>query len=56
MKKFKIGNTTVVIHSKLALMSEEERKEWFRKEWEKGNPVLKQIAQAVIDCYRPKER
>lgn len=56
VKKFKIGNTTVVIHSKLALMSEEERKEWFRKEWEKGNPVLKQIAQAVIDCYRPKER
>jgi len=31
MKKFRIGNTTVVIHPKLALMSEEERKEWFRK-------------------------
>jgi hypothetical protein len=56
MKKFKFGNTTVVIHSKLVLMSADERKEWYRKEWEKGNPVLKQIAQAVIDCYRPKER
>ncbi|WP_270583837.1 hypothetical protein [Bacillus smithii] len=52
MKKFKIGNTTVVIHSRLVLMSADERKEWYRKEWEKGNPVLKQIAHAVIDCYR----
>lgn len=52
VKKFKIGNTTVVIHSQLVLMSADERKEWYRKEWEKGNPVLKQIAHAVIDCYR----
>jgi hypothetical protein len=52
MKEFKYGNTTVIIHSPLVLMSAQERKEWFEKEWEKGNPVLKQIAQAVIDCYR----
>lgn len=55
MKKFKYGNTTVIIHSPLVLMSPNERKEWFEKEWEKGNPILKQIAQAVIDCYRAKE-
>ncbi|BDG48662.1 hypothetical protein [Parageobacillus sp. KH3-4] len=55
MKEFKYGNTTVIIHSPLVLMSAQERKEWFEKEWEKGNPILKQIAQAVIDCYRPKE-
>lgn len=52
MKEYKSGNTTVVIHSQLALLSPTEQKEWFEKEWEKGNPVLKQIAKAVIDCYR----
>jgi hypothetical protein len=55
MKEFKYGNTTVIIHSPLVLMSADERKNWFKKEWERGNPVLKQIAQAVLDCYRPKE-
>ncbi|WP_197431005.1 hypothetical protein [Anoxybacillus sp. P3H1B] len=54
MKKFKYGNTTVIIHSPLVHMSADERKEWFEKEWEKGNPVLKQIAQAVLDCYSRK--
>jgi len=52
MKEYKFGNTTVVIHSKLVHMSPSERKQWYQKEWEKGNPVLKQIAKAVIDCYR----
>jgi len=55
MKEFKYGNTTVIIHSPLVLMSASERKEWFQKEWEKGNPVLKQIAKAVMDCYVLKE-
>ncbi|MED0687925.1 hypothetical protein [Anoxybacillus ayderensis] len=55
MKEFKYGNTTVIIHSPLVLMSADERKEWFQKEWEKGNPVLKQIAKAVMDCYVQKE-
>ncbi|MBA2874665.1 hypothetical protein [Thermaerobacillus caldiproteolyticus] len=55
MKEFKYGNTIVIIHSPLVLMSAEERKEWFEKEWEKGNPVLKQIAKAVLDCCRPKD-
>jgi len=52
MKKFQYGNTTVTIHSPLVLLNTEERREWFRKEWENGNPILKEIAEAVVDCYR----
>ncbi|MED3783020.1 MULTISPECIES: hypothetical protein [Geobacillus] len=52
MKEFKYGNTTVIVHSPLVLMSKEERKQWFEQEWQKGNPILRQIAEAVLDCYR----
>lgn len=52
MKEFKYGNTTVIVHSPLVLMSPEERKQWFEQEWQKGNPILRQIAEAVLDCYR----
>ncbi|MBO0962529.1 hypothetical protein J1P26_22805 [Neobacillus sp. MM2021_6] len=51
-KEHKIGNTTVIVYSPLVLMSDDERAEWFNSEWEKGNPVLKEIAAAVEDCYR----
>ncbi|OIJ17073.1 hypothetical protein BKP37_00600 [Anaerobacillus alkalilacustris] len=51
-KEHKIGNTTVIVHSPLVTMDLEERKQWFRDEWEKGNPVLKEIAEAVHDCYK----
>lgn len=51
-KEHKIGNTTVIVHSPLVLMTPEERKLWFESEWEKGNPILKSIADAVEDCYR----
>ncbi|MEK5445196.1 MULTISPECIES: hypothetical protein [Bacillaceae] len=51
-KVHKYGNTTVIIHSPLVLMTPEERKQWFDEEWKKGNPILKQIAEAVEDCYR----
>jgi hypothetical protein len=51
MKEFKFGNTTVIIHSPLANMTSEERREWYREEMAKGNPVLKEIAQAVNDSY-----
>lgn len=47
-KEFRFGNTTVVIHSPLAHMSEEEQKEWFDREWEKGNPVLRNIAATIF--------
>jgi hypothetical protein len=32
-------------------MSSEERRQWYRTEQAKGNPVLKEIAQAVNDSY-----
>lgn len=32
--------------------SGEERKEWIREELEKGNPILKEIEEAVQNCYR----
>lgn len=51
-KAFQFGNTTVIIHSPLALMSENEQREWYRREWEAGNPVLKQIVQAAVDCLK----
>jgi hypothetical protein len=50
-KAFQYGNTTVIIHSPLVLMTSEERKKWFKDEWEKGNPILMQIADAVEACY-----
>jgi hypothetical protein len=50
-KEFNFGNTTVIIHSPLAQMSSDERREWYKVEQEKGNPVLKDIAQAVNDSY-----
>lgn len=51
-KEHQIGNTTVIIHSPLVSMSSEERAAWYKTEWEKGNPVLKQIADAVDTCYK----
>lgn len=51
-KEFIYGNTKVIIHSPLVLMTPDEQKQWFDEEWKKGNPVLKQIAEAVEDCYR----
>ncbi|WP_191556578.1 endonuclease NucS domain-containing protein [Metabacillus idriensis] len=51
-EEFNIGNTMVVVHSPLVTLSKEERKKWFLDEWEKGNPVLKEIAAAVHACYR----
>jgi len=51
-EEFNIGNTMVVVHSPLVVLSKDERKKWFLDEWEKGNPVLKEIAAAVHACYR----
>lgn len=51
MKEFKFGNSTVVIHSPLVDITSDERREWYRKEQAKGNPVLKEIARAVNDSY-----
>ncbi|PJN91398.1 hypothetical protein CVN76_01585 [Bacillus sp. mrc49] len=51
-REFMIGNTKIIIHSPLMDMTEDEREAWFKSEMKKGNPVLKQIAKAVNDCYR----
>jgi hypothetical protein len=51
-KEHQIGNSTIIIHSPLVTMSAEQRGDWFKEEWEKGNSVLKEIAAAVENCYR----
>lgn len=52
MKEYQFGNSKVIIHSPLALMNKEEQKEWYRREWEKGNPILKAIVEAAVSCER----
>lgn len=44
----KSGNTIIRIHSDLAWMSEEEQRDWYKSEWEKGNPVLLRIAKVLF--------
>lgn len=51
-KEFQYGNTTVIIHSPLVNMNPKQQKQWFKEEWKNGNPVLKEIAAAVHNCYR----
>lgn len=50
-KEHKIGNTTIIVHSHLVAMNEAERVKWYQEEWRRGNPVLKQISEAVNSCY-----
>lgn len=52
MKEIISGNTKIVIHSDLANLSEEEKKQWFETEKAKGNPILKQITEAMVNCYQ----
>lgn len=49
-KTFTFGNAKVIVNTPLAFMSKEERKQFFIDEWKKGNPVLKEIAEAAYDC------
>lgn len=51
-KEYKIGNAKVIVYSPLTIMSSAEKKAWFQSEMEKGNPILKEIEAAVLDCYR----
>lgn len=48
----KLGNVTVIIRSGLNGMTSEQRREWFKREQEKGNPILEQISRAIYDCQR----
>ncbi|MEJ9228903.1 hypothetical protein LAV79_05280 [Peribacillus butanolivorans] len=50
--KMKSGNTTIIIHSDLMKLTEEERAQWYKDELAKGNPVLLNIVRAMNDCYR----
>lgn len=52
MKEYLVGNTKIVIHSEIVLMTEEEKKQWFETEEAKENPVLKQISEAMMNCYQ----
>ncbi|MDR7001639.1 hypothetical protein [Neobacillus niacini] len=52
MYKYKSGDTTVIIHSTLPLMSSEERRKLFEEEKAKGNPVIKEITEAIRNCYK----
>jgi hypothetical protein len=52
LKEYKFGNSTVIVHSKLWAMSDEEQDRWVKEETEKGNPILKEIREAIKDCYR----
>jgi hypothetical protein len=49
-KEYTFGNSKVIVFSPLAQMSKEEQKEYFQNEWQKGNSVLREIAQAAHDC------
>ncbi|RAL22563.1 hypothetical protein [Thermoflavimicrobium daqui] len=51
-KQYQFGNTVVIIHSKLAHMTKEEQRNWFKSEWEKGNPVLRNISRAIFQSFQ----
>lgn len=48
----KSGNATLIIHSDLMKLTEEEREQWFEDEMAKGNPILLNIAKTVNESYR----
>jgi hypothetical protein len=52
VKEYTFGRTKVRVHSNLLDVTKEERRQWYREEMAKGNPILKEIAKAVNDCYR----
>jgi hypothetical protein len=52
MKEITVGNTKIIIHSELANMTDEEKEQWFESEKAKGNPILKQISEAMMNCYQ----
>ncbi|MEJ9230815.1 hypothetical protein LAV79_15265 [Peribacillus butanolivorans] len=50
--KIMSGNTTIIIHSDLMKLTEEERAQRHKDELAKGDPVLLSIGKAMYDCYR----
>lgn len=50
-KTYKLGNTTVVVHSKLLFMTEEEQKQWLKEQRAAGNPDLLALEKLVNEIY-----
>jgi len=44
------GKTKIIIHSHLMGMTDEEQKQWFEEQWEKGNPIIHEIVDAAWRC------
>jgi hypothetical protein len=55
VKEYKFGNSTVIVHSPLWALSDEEQEIWVKEETEKGNPILAEIREAIKDCYRKRD-
>ncbi|WP_445505742.1 hypothetical protein [Niallia sp. 03091] len=53
-KEYVFGNAKVIVYSPLTQMTKEEQRSFFESEWKKGNPILKDIAQAAYDCLLDK--
>lgn len=52
--EFKFGNTKVIVHgifAKLAVMTEEEKKNWWQSEYDRGNPMVIRMVEAIDACY-----
>ncbi|MBY0144274.1 hypothetical protein [Neobacillus niacini] len=47
----KIGNTTLFIHSELCRLTQDERRQYFQEELERGNPVLLELQRLVRESY-----
>jgi hypothetical protein len=54
-KIFYHHETKIVIHSPLMGMNKEERREWFDREWENGNPVLREFVDLLWECVEKYE-
>ncbi|MFE4353585.1 hypothetical protein [Peribacillus butanolivorans] len=51
-KTYKLGKTTVTVHSKLLFMSEEEQNQWLKEQRAAGNPDLLALERIVNEAYR----
>ncbi|MCS1351688.1 hypothetical protein [Mechercharimyces sp. CAU 1602] len=51
-KTYTYKNAIVTIYSPLANMSEEEKKMWYSEQWENGNPLMYEIADAIRACEK----
>ncbi|RFU60970.1 hypothetical protein [Peribacillus glennii] len=51
-KTYKYGNTTVIVHSDLLKLTDEERYEYFEEQKRLNNSVIMEIVRAINNCYR----